>query len=447
MLALDVPIVPEHVWEPHVARLRQVQQRHQFPVVGDGPFVLTGYQKDQYITLNANPNFWRGKPGFDELVFKYYKDTDAEVEALKKGEVDFVYGLTPAQYDSLKRPSDITTNDAPGRRFYALAINPGAHHEGRPGVRRRQPGAAEPEGPPGAVVAIDPKTLVDKIFRGHGTVGERLHPAAVRRLLLGSGRRPAAYAYDPAKADQLLDAAGYKKGSNGMRHGPDGKPLTLRLLGETNRRRRHENAAYLKEWSRPSASAPPPRWWTRTTSATPRPPASTTWPSTADSVNPDPDYVLSIHTCAELPAARGRAGRRRLRLRQALRRAVRAAVRRIRHGQARGREADGADALLDTVHQCPVVPERAGGVPLRPDRLLGQAAAAGGHIWGQDGYWAAGRPSPRPDGGGGAPVAESESAPPAPAWSSASWRPRSWSLGGGVFLLAAPRRTGAEERE
>ncbi|CAM5633739.1 ABC transporter substrate-binding protein OS=Streptomyces tendae OX=1932 GN=GUR47_38145 PE=3 SV=1 [Streptomyces tendae] len=128
MTALDVPIVPKHVWEK-VDDFSKFNNDKDFPVVGNGPFVLTDYKPDSYVRLKANKDFWRGAPKFDELVFRYYKDQDAAVAALRKGEVSFVAGspsLTPAQADSLKGEENIRVNDAPGRRFYALATNPGA---------------------------------------------------------------------------------------------------------------------------------------------------------------------------------------------------------------------------------------------------------------------------------------------------------------------------------
>ncbi|WP_139058287.1 ABC transporter substrate-binding protein, partial [Streptomyces prasinopilosus] len=127
MTALDVPIVPRHVWEK-VDDFSKFNNDEDLPVVGNGPFVLTGYKADSYVRLEANEDFWRGAPKFDELLFRYYKDQDAAVSALRKGEVSFVAGspsLTPAQAASLGREKDIKVNDAPGRRFYALATNPG----------------------------------------------------------------------------------------------------------------------------------------------------------------------------------------------------------------------------------------------------------------------------------------------------------------------------------
>lgn len=148
MTALDVPIVPEHVWSK-VKDLSKFNNDKTFPVVGNGPYVLTGYKPDSYVRMEANKTFWRGAPKFDELVFKYYKDGDAAVAALRKGEVSFVSGLTPAQADSLAHQPDIKVNDAPGRRFYALAVNPGARAkdgtrmgDGDPSLR--DPGCGRP---------------------------------------------------------------------------------------------------------------------------------------------------------------------------------------------------------------------------------------------------------------------------------------------------------------
>lgn len=89
MTALDVPIVPKHVWEK-VGDFSKFNNDTKFPIVGNGPFILTDYKVDSYVKLKANKDFWRGAPKFDELVFRYYKDQDAAVAALRKGEVSFV---------------------------------------------------------------------------------------------------------------------------------------------------------------------------------------------------------------------------------------------------------------------------------------------------------------------------------------------------------------------
>jgi len=302
MLALDIPIVPKHVWESHAADIGKFNNDAQFPVVGDGPFILTGYQKDQYLTLDANPNYWRGKPGFDHLVFKFYKDADAEVEALKKGEVDFVgNSLTPAQYDALKGQSDIATNRAPGKRFYALAINPGAttttgqtFGDGSPALQNQQFRQA-------LMYAIDTKTLVAKTLGGYGVTGSGYIPPAYTTYHWAPDPSTA-YTYNPDKANQMLDAAGFKKGPNGMRTLPDGKPLSLRIMGETNRPDDTQNAAFLSDYLKAVGIA------TTTSVVDQGKLADTETAGTFDlafdswTVNPDPDYVLSIQKCDARPS-------------------------------------------------------------------------------------------------------------------------------------------------
>lgn len=65
------------------------------PLVGSGPYLVDTYEVGKYITYKRNPNYWakdlnsrRGMFNFDQITFKYYKDRDVSLEALKAGEFD-----------------------------------------------------------------------------------------------------------------------------------------------------------------------------------------------------------------------------------------------------------------------------------------------------------------------------------------------------------------------
>ncbi|PMD04079.1 ABC transporter substrate-binding protein, partial [Brevibacterium paucivorans] len=77
------------------------------------------------ITLKANPNFWKGKPKVDTIQYTYYTNSDAMVQALRAGDVDFVTGLSPEQMKALENADNIETNVGESRRFTALGVNPG----------------------------------------------------------------------------------------------------------------------------------------------------------------------------------------------------------------------------------------------------------------------------------------------------------------------------------
>ncbi|WP_446042037.1 ABC transporter substrate-binding protein [Streptomyces sp. SID1121] len=298
MTALDVPIVPKHIWEK-VGDFSKFNNDKEFPIVGNGPFVITDFKVDQYIKLKPNKTFWRGAPKFDELVLKYYKDGDAAVAALRKGEVSFVPNLTPAQAASLKATADIKVNDAPGRRFYALATNPGARSKDGKKFGNGHPALLDPAVREALFRAVDRKTVIDKVFQGHAVEGQGYIPPRFASYFWQPSPDQA-LGYDPAAAAEILDRAGYKKNSSGKRVGKDGKPLDFRILCHATDPNDKAVGKYLQEWwgdlgigleveCLDNVSDP---WLSGDYDL-----AFDGW-----SVNPDPDYVLSIHTCDALPA-------------------------------------------------------------------------------------------------------------------------------------------------
>ncbi|MFJ7201396.1 MULTISPECIES: ABC transporter substrate-binding protein [unclassified Streptomyces] len=300
MAALDVPIVPKHVWEK-VGDFSKFNNDKTFPVVGNGPFILTDYKVDQYVKLKANKDFWRGKPKFDELVFKTYKDQDAAVAALRKGEVSFVAGspaLTPAQAASLKGEKNIKVNEGPGRRFFALATNPGAQTKDGKKFGNGNKALLDQKVRQALFLSIDRKTIIDKVFQGHAVEGQGYIPPRFSAYHWQPTAEQS-LAYDPAKAAKLLDEAGYAL-KGGQRVGKDGKPLDLRILCHATDPNDKAIGKYLKEWwgklgiglkvdCLDDVSVP---WYAGEYDL-----AFDGW-----SVNPDPDFVLGIHTCAALPA-------------------------------------------------------------------------------------------------------------------------------------------------
>ncbi|MFD5493665.1 ABC transporter substrate-binding protein [Streptomyces sp. NPDC001812] len=301
MTALDVPIVPRHVWEK-VDDFSKFNNDKDFPIVGNGPFVLTDHKPDSYVRLVPNKDFWRGAPKFDELLFRYYKDQDAAVSALRKGEVSFVAGspsLTPAQAASLQNEKNIKVNDAPGRRFYALATNPGAKAKNGEKMGDGHPSLLDQRVRNALFRAVDRKTIIDKVFQGHAEPGAGYIPPRYGQYFW----EPSAdqeLAYDPAEAARLLDQAGYEKNGDGKRVGKDGKPLNYRVLCHATDPNDKAIGKYLEEW-----------WGELGIGITLSCLDNVTDPWLAGeydlafdgwSVNPDPDFVLSIHTCGALPA-------------------------------------------------------------------------------------------------------------------------------------------------
>ncbi|WP_166633621.1 ABC transporter substrate-binding protein [Streptomyces sp. GC420] len=298
MTALDVPIVPKHVWE-RVGDFSKFNNDKQFPVVGNGPYILTDYKVDQYVRLKANKDFWRGAPKFDELLFKYYKDNDAAVAALRKGEVSFVSNLTPAQAASLDGNDDIKVNDAPGRRFYALATNPGAKARNGKEFGDGHPSLLDRRVRQALFLATDRKTIIDKVFQGHAVQGEGYIPPRYADYHWQPGDEEE-LAYDPERAAELLDEAGYRLDKDGKRLGKDGRPITYRVLCHATDPNDKAIGKYMEEWYGDLGIGLKVDCLDNVTD----PWLAGEYDLAFDgwSVNPDPDFVLSIHTCDALPA-------------------------------------------------------------------------------------------------------------------------------------------------
>ncbi len=225
MLALDIPIVPAHIWKT----VKDVTKysNDETPVV-DGPFMLTDHVRGQFVKLQANKDYWRGAPKTKQLIFATYRDSDAAVAALRRGEVDMASGLSADQAGSLDAQNNVTVNRAPGNRVTELSFNSGAQTSTGVPIGNGNPALKDRRVRQALTYAINKNQLVTSAEGGAAHVGQGYIPA---RYTAYHWTPPAPRAFDVKKAGRLLDAAGYRTRPNGKRYGKDGKPLVLRFTG------------------------------------------------------------------------------------------------------------------------------------------------------------------------------------------------------------------------
>jgi peptide/nickel transport system substrate-binding protein len=297
----ELPIVPKHVWEKEADPSKYANDTD---TVGSGPFTIKSYQKGVSVQLVANPNFWRGPAKVSGLTYAYYKNTDAAVQALKNGEVDIVGSLTPAQFTSLKDQSGITTNQGAGRRYTALAINPGAiDAQGKP-LGDGNAALQDPVLRQAIVKAVDKQTLLTRVLQGLGKPGLTEMPG-VYPSYTGYAPGYTAPTFDIAGANQLLDQAGYAKGADGNRTDKSGKPLTLRLMGRNSDPTHAQMAEFVKGWMGQigiplTVSMVTPNQVNDDSTLGKYDLYFTGW-----GIGPDPDFQLSINQCSSRPNADG----------------------------------------------------------------------------------------------------------------------------------------------
>jgi peptide/nickel transport system substrate-binding protein len=252
---LPIPIVPEHIWknvsEDDVKSYAAEPENGQ-PVVGSGPFSLVeGTAGGSTYRFERNPYYWGPKPHIDEVVFRVYKSADPMVQALIKGEIDFAEDISPLQVKSLEGKQGITTHFGNGVYFDEIAFNTGAvdPETGQP-KGDGNPALQDPKFRHALGYALDNQVIADKVYQGAAEAGQTIIPPSYSEWRWApSGDQ--AFTFDLDKAGQLLDEAGYKVGSDGLRTMPDGSPLgTLRLAARSDASSDTSvnTMDYFKEW-------------------------------------------------------------------------------------------------------------------------------------------------------------------------------------------------------
>jgi len=304
-----IPIVPEHIWKSHVKNIGNYKN-NAYPIVGYGPWILQDYQTDQYQKFTANPDFKLGDygpPHFQTLIVQLYKNSDAEVAALKSGQLA-VAGVNARQFNTLKTDTSLTPVKTVGNGWYAIEINAGAKtRTGRP-IGTANPILADPQVRLAMHWALDKNKLVTNVLGGQGVVGAGyLPPAWPQWWWVPSADEAVTFNID--KANSILDAAGYKMGPNGVRVDPKtGKPLEFRLGIHSDDTSDAQISQFVKGWFQDIGIGL--QIESMSFSQLNNNLSRGDWDILMDAwtTGPDPTYLLSIQTCATLPNDKGENG-------------------------------------------------------------------------------------------------------------------------------------------
>ncbi len=212
---MDVYILPKHIWEEQAAG--DITTYDALDGVGSGPFTLQEWKSGQSWTMKANPNYWKGAPAIDQVIFRVFTNADAMVAALKKGEIDAANAVPSSAFADLQSTEGIQAIFGTQGSMSELAMNGmgGGLGDGHPALQDVAVRHAIHH-------AIDKQVLFDRVINGYGVQGTTLSvsPDPAWKPAIPEAEQ---YTYDPAKAQQLLDDAGYvDTNGDGVREMPGG---------------------------------------------------------------------------------------------------------------------------------------------------------------------------------------------------------------------------------
>jgi peptide/nickel transport system substrate-binding protein len=178
-----------------------------------GPFMFKEWVKDDHLTVVANPNYFKGKPHLASYILKIIPDQAAGFAQLKTGDVDYST-MQPAQMADAKKATnfDAIAFDQFNFDFMAFNLDPA-----------KTPLFQDKSVRQALLMAIDRKAIVDSQYFGYATLANTSMPNI--SWAFNKDNKPT-YEYDPTKAKAMLDAAGWKVGSDGVRV-KDGKRFSF----------------------------------------------------------------------------------------------------------------------------------------------------------------------------------------------------------------------------
>jgi peptide/nickel transport system substrate-binding protein len=241
MLRMVVPILPEHIWSKVTGKQATTSFQNNPPIIGTGPYQVVQNVKGSYVHLVANPNYWGGAPKVHDLYIMTYTNPDTMTADLKLGVIDAAVNVPFAQFKALSNTPGITTNQGTSWQFTELGFNcyNSPNSKGNPVL-------LDPKFRQALEYAVDRQKIVQTAFYGYATPGSSL----IVPYSPYHWQPPAneMYTFDPAKANAMLDAAGYKKGSDGYRMTKQGKPLSLRLMVTTDSPENQVTGKLVVQW-------------------------------------------------------------------------------------------------------------------------------------------------------------------------------------------------------
>src|SRR6266436_2633131 len=210
--------------------------------LGTGPFKFKSYdQVQQVVDLEANQNYWDGPPKLPALRVRVISESNSMQAELQSGRVDIAplaTSLSPDAIKALGQYPNLTVQQFEGSNLNLLTFN--TTEPPLDNVKVRQ----------AIAYAIDRESMIRDLVLNQGAIAHTILPEASWAYA-----KPTTYQFDPNKAKQLLDEAGFRD--------PDGdgpqmrwaKPLLFRISGSSASARQYSGVIqnYLKNVGIPVA--------------------------------------------------------------------------------------------------------------------------------------------------------------------------------------------------
>lgn len=197
-------VVPKHIYEQGDIAANPANASP----IGTGPFKFAEHKPGEYYRLTRNETYWQADtPKIDEIVYRVLPDRAAATGAIEAGDIQLAaFSMVPlAELDRVSKIEGIAVVEKGYEALtYQLVVE----------INHRRKELADLKVRKAIAHAIDRDYVVRTIFLGHATASTG--PVPKNDPQFYSAEVPL-YPYDVARANALLDEAGYRRDANGRR--------------------------------------------------------------------------------------------------------------------------------------------------------------------------------------------------------------------------------------
>ena len=221
-------ILPQHVVEPIIGAngkgLKKWDPMAGGAQVGGGAFYVKTFEKKGTTILEKNPGYYTTPPHVDAIGVTVYQNADAMLAALKGGQLDSADTVPPTLAKQWSTDPNYTLQVGESSFIYDIPIN-----SNQKKTNNRE--LLDPLVKNALDLAVDRTQIIDTVLNGYGT------PVATMFTELSAPYNNTDIPippYDIAAANKILDDAGYKRGADGIRVGPDGSKFDWEVIVPEN---------------------------------------------------------------------------------------------------------------------------------------------------------------------------------------------------------------------
>ncbi len=192
------PILPNRLASEHVISAEYLAEKGKEYLaknpMGTGPYKFVKWVQQEETVLEANPDYWRGKPSIQQVIFRPVGEAATRIAQLQTGQADIIVNVPANQVSAIEKGADTAIATVPSVRVVYVAFQ-----------TQKDGWTSNPKFREALAHAVDIDALIKNVLLGNGyKVATALTPQH-----FGDNPKLKPYAYDPEKAKQLLKESGY----------------------------------------------------------------------------------------------------------------------------------------------------------------------------------------------------------------------------------------------